>query len=55
MFLDVNSSDFETVLNLEPGNKQAVNELMKLKNVSVLYFSISLITSLNYFEYFSEL
>nr|XP_060633534.1 RNA polymerase II-associated protein 3 [Anolis sagrei ordinatus] len=24
--------DFETVLNLEPGNKQAINEIMKIKN-----------------------
>ncbi|XP_034984059.1 RNA polymerase II-associated protein 3 isoform X1 [Zootoca vivipara] len=27
--------DFETVLKLEPGNKQAVNEIMKLKNESI--------------------
>lgn len=28
-------SDFEMVLKLEPGNKQAINEVTKLRNVSV--------------------
>lgn len=30
-------SDFEAVLKLEPGNKQAINELTKIKNVCILF------------------
>lgn len=29
------SSDFEAVLKLEPGNKQAINELTKIRNVCI--------------------